>query len=122
MKKTLFILLVSILAFSAHAQFANTKWKATLKPEDPVDAYFTFGTDTLTVTRVDNGLFVENMLFTVKDSVLTIQKIVGGSGCETSVVGKYKFTKNDEGIFVAAISDDCIQRVTLLDKTIWIKQ
>jgi hypothetical protein len=122
MKKIIFILLVSFFSVSLHAQLAHTKWKAVLQPNDPVEVLFSFGTDSLTVTRVDNGLFVENMIFSDKDSVFTVQKISGGSDCDTGITGQYRFTRHEEGILVTVISDDCSHRSSLLDKTIWIKQ
>jgi hypothetical protein len=122
MRKIIFILLVSIISASANAQLTNTKWKGILKAQDPIDVFFSFGTDTLAIIKENDGMVLENMIFTTKDTVLTVQKINGQSGCDSDVIGKYKFVKKDNAIFVTVISDECTDRSETLDKTIWTKQ
>lgn len=121
MKKLLFILLVSALSATAHAQLANTKWKVTLKLDNPMDAIFEFGKDTLTVTAAADGSTIETMVYSVKDNILTIQKTSGQSDCETSTIGKYKFEKKGTSLLVTVVSDDCTDRGPVLDGTTWEK-
>ncbi len=121
MKKLLFILLVSFVSVAVHAQLADTKWKLTLKLDNPLDAVFTFGKDTLNVTAAADGSLVETMTYTVKDNILTIQKVSGQSDCEGSSIGKYKFEKKDNTLVVTLVSDDCADRSGVLDNTTWVK-
>jgi len=121
MKKLLFILLVSIVSATAHAQLTNTKWKGTVQLDNPVDVLFDFGKDTFKVTGVADGSLIETMSYSVKDGILSIQKIEGTSNCEGTTIGKYKFDiKNDEITFTL-VADDCGDRANVLDKTTWKK-
>jgi len=121
MKKIIFMLLVLAIGATAHAQLANTKWKVTLKLDNPMDAIFSFSKDTLTVTAVADGSTIETMVYSVKDNVLTIQKISGQSDCETSTIGKYKLEKKGANLLVTVVSDDCDDRGPVLDGTTWEK-
>ncbi|HWB28491.1 MAG TPA: hypothetical protein VG738_23625 [Chitinophagaceae bacterium] len=122
MKKIFFALLVTLLAAGAHAQLANTKWKTTLKLDNPLDVVFEFGKDTLNVNAVADGSLVETMVYSVKDSVLTIQKTSGQSDCDGSTIGKYKFEMKDSNtILITLVSDDCTDRSQVLDGETWVK-
>ncbi|HMH31663.1 MAG TPA: hypothetical protein VK543_01465 [Puia sp.] len=121
MKKIIFFVLVSFATVSLHAQLSKTKWKGTLQLDNPVDVLFDFGQDSLTVYVVENNSGLETMLFTVKDSVLSIKKVYGQSDCDDQITGKYKYEiKNDE-MLLTLVSDDCVSRATVLDKTRWMR-
>jgi len=115
MKNSVSLLLLLVISAMANAQFTNTKWKATLKPDDPVAILFSFGTDTLILTKADDGSFIESMVYQAKDSVLSLKKITGQSECDTGVTGRYKFVRRDDDIYLAAIADDCDHRRAVLD-------
>ncbi len=121
MKKIIFILLVSFVSVSAHAQLTNTKWKGTLQLENPADVVFDFRNDTLEVSRVADSSNLETMTYTVQDTLLTLQKIYGQSDCDSTVAGKYKFEIKDDGLYITLIEDDCDDRSSVLDNTKWIK-
>jgi hypothetical protein len=121
MKKLFFILLISVASVTVHAQMANTKWKVTLKLEQPMDAIFAFGKDTLVVTGVADGSVIETMTYSVKDNILTITKVSGQSECEDGSIGKYKLEKKGTSLLVTVVSDDCTDRGPVLDGTTWEK-
>ena len=121
MRKIIMILLIPFIAISANAQFTNTKWKGTLQLDPPTDVVFDFRKDTAEVFTLSDNASLEIMLYTVKDSVLTIQKITGKSDCDENVIGKYKFEmKNDQLVFIR-MEDPCDDRGNVLDKSKWTK-
>ena len=119
------ILLIPFIAISAKSQFANTKWKGTLQLDTPTDVVFDFRKDTAEVFTLSDNSSLEIMLYTIKDNVLTLQKITGKSDCDENVVGKYKFemkfeNKNDE-LVLTRMDDGCDDRANVLDKSKWTK-
>ncbi|MGI8951640.1 MAG: hypothetical protein ACR2FN_08650 [Chitinophagaceae bacterium] len=121
MKKIILLLLLSSSTFLVHAQLTNTKWKGTLKLDNPLDAFFDFKNDTLFVTSVADSSTIEIMTYTANDSSFTIQKISGQSDCDGTTVGKYKFKIDNNGMNIVLISDDCDDRSSVLNNTNWIK-
>jgi len=95
---------------STHAQVTNSKWKTTLQLDQPVDVVFDFRTDTLDVTNAADSSSLETMKYTLKDTVLTIQKLYGQSECDTSTIGSYTCTINGDEMHLKMISDDCSDR------------
>ena len=110
MKKILFLLLISFICLSTHAQVTNSKWKTTLQLDQPVDVVFDFRTDTLDVTNAADSSSLETMKYTLKDTVLTIQKLYGQSECDTGTIGSYTCTINGDEMHLKMISDDCSDR------------
>ena len=122
MKKIFFILFASLLVTGVKAQLANTKWKTTLKLDNPLDVVFEFGKDTLNVIQVSDGSPVETMVYSFKEGVLTIQKTSGQSDCDGSTQGKYKLQmKDSKTITVTLVSDGCGDRSGVLDGETWVK-
>jgi len=121
MKKIIFLLVISIASISVHAQLTDTKWKDTLKLDNPLEVFFSFAKDTLIVTAVADGSLIETMTYTVKDNVFTIQKVSGQSDCDSSSLGKYKFEINGDDMYVTLVSDDCTDRSSVLDKTKFVR-
>jgi hypothetical protein len=121
MKKTLFLILLYGSFSTAHAQLANTKWKVSLQLESLVETMFVFSGDSLKVYTVADSMMLESMSFSVKDTVLTIKKAYGQSNCDATAVGKYKYEMKSDGMYVTLLSDDCVDRSSVLDKTKWVK-
>jgi hypothetical protein len=114
--KKIFILILFSIAFSSvHAQFTNSKWTTTLQLDSPVDVLFDFKTDTLEVFSLPDSSSLETMLYSVKDNVLTLQKIYGQSQCD-STAAKYKFEIKDDQIIFELVEDGCDDRSNVLDK------
>ena len=110
----LLLLLTSFVALATHAQVANSKWKTTLQLDQPVDVVFNFGTDTLDVTNLEDSSSLETMKYTLKDTVLTIQKLYGQSQCEPATIGSYTCTVNGDEMHLKMITDDCSDRSNVI--------
>ncbi|HEY1869812.1 MAG TPA: hypothetical protein VGG71_02075, partial [Chitinophagaceae bacterium] len=74
MKKIFISCIICFVTIIASAQIANTKWRGTLKLDNPIEAIFHFGNDTLDVINLEDNSNLETMKYSVQDSVLTIQK------------------------------------------------
>lgn len=122
MKKMLFIVIAAFICISVNAQLANSKWKGILVLDSPVDVIFDFKADTLEALVVADNSSLETMQYTLKDTVLTIQKITGQSTCQGTTVAKYKFEIKDDTFILTLIEDDCYDRAGVLDGTKWTKQ
>ena len=122
MKVKFVFLFFLVFSVAASAQFANTKWKAVLKPNDPVAILFSFGTDTLTLSKFDDGSFIESMFYKATNDIITIKKITGQSECDTLVIGKYRFAKKDNSVYLTGTADECAHRLAVLDKVELEKQ
>ncbi|MDB5089552.1 MAG: hypothetical protein JWR09_3546 [Mucilaginibacter sp.] len=121
MKKIITLVLILFTAINTHAQLANTKWKGTLKIEEDVPAFFDFGSDTLKITRFANNAPIENMIYTITDSTLTLKKTAGQSDCDNDVIGKYKFWTNGDKLSLKLLADACEDRSSVLDNTTYAK-
>jgi len=120
MKKIIFILTVLIISASAHAQFAKTKWNGTIKGDAAQKAVFKFAKDSLVLYSAD-GKVIETMHYSVKNGVLSMQKLSGQSDCDGTSIGQYKFVIKDGAMTLTAVSDACEDRSSALDKTTWKK-
>jgi hypothetical protein len=114
MKKIFIACVISLIAFGVRAQIANTKWRGTLKLDNPIETIFRFGTDTLEVINTQDNSSLETMKYSVQDSVLTIQKISGLSVCDPSAC-KYKFVIKGDEITFEVINDPCDDRSQVLN-------
>jgi hypothetical protein len=121
MRKSIVILLVLFVSSSVKAQFTHTKWKGTLELDQPMEVLFDFRKDTVEVFNLADNSSVEIMQYSTKDSVLTLQKISGASGCDAASVAKYKFRLKDDQLFLIRIEDDCDDRGNVLNNTKWTR-
>lgn len=113
MKKIIFFLLVTFLFNGLYAQLANTKWKGTLNLDSPMDVVFNFTKDTLEVTSVDDNSSLETNIYSVQDSVLSIQKLYGQSQCD-SAAGKYIFSISGNQLTLNVKNDPCDSRAQII--------
>jgi hypothetical protein len=109
MKKISALLFVSFIAFNLHAQLSDTKWKGTLNIQGGMDVVFNFSHDTVDVTSPESGESLETSRYTASDSVITFQKLYGGSQCDTTI-GKYKYLITGNEMTLSVISDSCYDR------------
>ena len=114
MKKLLMIVFLLSIFSGVHAQLTNTKWKGVLKIQDDIPTIFDFGKDTLTLTTYANNVLIEDMTYTIADSVLTLKKISGQSDCDQEI-GKYKYSIKGELLLLNLVSDGCEDRSSVLD-------
>lgn len=122
MKKIVFTVAIIVACLSAKSQFTNYKLTGTIQMDQPTDIFLDFRKDTVDAVIVASGEMLEKMLYTVKDSTVTFQKISGQSDCGTDVVGKYKFNIKDDHITLSLIEDICYNRAGALDNTVWTRQ
>ena len=122
MKKILFCVLISIAFTSVDAQLANKKWIGPLQLEQATEVTLDFRKDTLDAISNADGQMLETMLFTVKDSILSLKKLYGQSECGEGIIGKYKFQLKDDSISLLLVEDECPSRANILNKTIWNKK
>ena len=99
MKKTIVTLLLVMTSGILFAQLANSKWKGTLRGDNPQDVIIDFRKDTAVVYTVEDNSHVETMTYTVKDMVLSLMKIEGISDC-----GDAPFHRNRFAFQLARIS------------------
>jgi hypothetical protein len=121
MKKIIFIFLVSLASVTAQAQLKNTKWKGTIHSDNDIDVVFNYGRDSLKVTNIADSSNVETMTYTIKDKVLTLQKVYGQSDCDTTGSGTYQFEIKDNLLYIKLISDACNDRSSALNNSKWDK-
>lgn len=120
MKKIILLLCIVIVAVSANAQLAKTKWKGTLQLDNPIEVVFDFGKDSLSVYTVADNSALETMTFTDSNNVLIIKKVYGQSDCN-EVEGKYKYEIKGEELVLTLVADDCTGRSQVLNNTKWSK-
>ena len=111
----------SIFSSSLFAQLDNTRWKATLIIDEPVNVIFDFKKDILSLYTVADSTMIETMNYTKDDTSFTLTKIDGQSDCDNSTPGKYRFKIKNGKIEIKMISDDCYDRSSVIDNTTWTK-
>ena len=117
MKKVLLCLLsVSLISVAAKAQLSNSNWKGVIKTDNNINVTFDFGKDTLTVKNLDDNSTIEKMIYAMKDSTFTIQKISGQSDCDNSTIGKYLFQVKDNTLTIILVADACNDRSPVLNR------
>lgn len=114
MKKIIFAVIIIFISLNVQAQLANTKWKATLQLDEPVDVIFNFSADTLNVTSADDNSDIETMNYSLQDTVLTLHKLYGQSQCDTTAVGNYSYKVNGDELWLVLISDNCDDRSSVI--------
>jgi hypothetical protein len=120
MKKTLFTLIFLMTSGFLFAQLANTRWKGTLKGDNPQEVIFDFRKDTAIVYTVPDSSHVESMTYTLKDMVLTLKKIDGISDCDATP-GKYKLTMASDNFSFKLLEDVCNDRSSAIDAITLVK-
>jgi len=121
MKEMIVFVLICLATIGTKAQLANTKWKGTLHLENPMDVFFNFGTDTLEVVNAGDNSPLETMIYSVKDTVLTIQKVSGMSVCDSDPF-KYSFEITGSDMTLHLVTDACDDRAQVLNNMKLSKQ
>ena len=121
MKKTIVTLLLVMTSGVLLAQLSNTKWKGTLRGDNPQNVIFNFKKDTAVVYNLSDSSIVETMIYSVKDMVLTLNKIDGISDCDNSTPGKYRIGIVKDALYLTLLDDNCSDRSSAIDSLKWIK-
>jgi hypothetical protein len=121
MKKVIILLLLSLPSFSLLAQLGNSRWKGTIRGDEPRNVILDFHKDSLSVYTISDSSMVETMTYSAKDGVLALKKIEGQSDCDNSVIGKYGFEIKGDIMYVKLLEDPCNDRSFALDTTKWFR-
>jgi hypothetical protein len=121
MKKFTFIVFLSLLSVTLLAQFSHSSWQGTVRGDNPRNAILNFRKDSLLLFAVSDSSLIEVMTYTVKDMVLTMQKVEGQSDCDNNTIGKYRLSIEKGTLIVKMIADPCQDRSSALDGTMWQK-
>lgn len=120
MKEIVFVFL-AFTSVTVNAQLKNTKWKGTIQADNNMNVILNYKTDTLNVSNADDGSNIETMTYTVKDSVVTLQKVYGQSNCDGIGKGKYNFDIKNDLLYLKLLSDSCSDRSGALNNSTWMK-
>jgi hypothetical protein len=121
MKTVLLCVVFMIVATAAKAQLANTKWSGLMNVPTQQNVILDFKTDTVKMILPDNDGYVgETMLYSVKDSVITLKKVDGNSPCDQSAFTLTYAIKGNQ-LFVKTLSDVCEDRKNAWPATPFIK-
>lgn len=118
MKLSILILFICLSAKNVNAQLQDHAWKGVFMVPDPVECVFEFKKDTVylkfaekfNVNDLSGNNLLEKSVYKIENDTLTLQKVMGGSPCDTEVIGKYRFAVKDEKLSLFLIADDCMER------------
>ena len=121
MKKWMLLFTVTITSSLAMAQLAGTKWKGTIKGDNPRNVFLDFKNNTCSLITISDSSLVESMLYSVESKNLSFTKIEGQSDCDNTTIGKYSFMMKKDSMFMKKVSDACDDRSSALDNVKWVK-
>ena len=114
-------MVIAIASLSAVAQLKNTRWKGTIKGDNPRNVILDFKADKVILYTVSDSEIVETMTYTMSENSFTVTKIDGQSDCDNSTPGKYSFKMEGGAMFIKLVNDPCGDRSSALDATKWTK-
>ena len=112
LKTGLLFLFIFLGTQNLNAQVQNTSWEGVFNVPSPQEGVFEFKTDTVYVKLF--GDILETSRFKTSGDTLTLQKLSGGSPCDTDIIGIYRFKINDDKLLLTMINDDCAERAMAL--------
>src|SRR6476620_1436616 len=104
---------------SAAGQLKNTRWKANVIIDNPVNVILDFKENTVDCYRVADSSMIESMSYSQSDTTFTLMKISGQSDCDTSVPGKYSYKLLNGKMTIKMVDDGCTDRSSVIDNTEW---
>jgi hypothetical protein len=121
MQKFILVILAVCASGASFAQLQNTRWKATVKGDNPRNVILDFKKDSVILYTVSDSEIVEKMTYTVDKSQFIVKKTEGQSDCDNSTPGTYGYRMVNGKMLVRLISDACSDRSSALDSTYWTK-
>lgn len=112
LKTSLAVLFIFLGTQNLHAQVQNTSWKGIFNVPSPAECVLQFISDTALITMDGNDLEISK--FKINGDTLTLQKLSGGSPCDTEVIGIYRFKVKDDKLIMTVIDDACQERAMAL--------
>ena len=110
MKASILTAFLFVLGFTASAQLTNTKWKGAISAPTEVEVVLQFKKDTLNIVIAGTDNVIESMKYSIKDDVITINKISGGSPCNNDVSATVKYIIKDKSLILVPVNDPCEER------------
>jgi hypothetical protein len=120
MKKNSLLFVATFLLNAAFAQLENTRWKATLQINGPLNTLMDFRKDTVLIYTVADSNLIERMTYTSDDTSFTLLKIDGQSDCYKEP-GKYHFAITGDNLLLKLLADECYDRYSVIQNTTWKK-
>ncbi len=121
-KKAFVILIITILEFSmVSGQIENTRWKATLQINGPVNSIIDFKRDSVSVYTTADSNIIEQMTYKKRDTLLSLLKFDGQSDCDNNTIGNYSFQLRGDSLLLRLVKDDCDDRSSVISNTVWKK-
>ena len=120
MKKNSLLFVATFLLNAAFAQLENTRWKATLQINGPLNTLMDFRKDTVLIYTVADSNLIERMTYTSDDTSFTLLKIDGQSDCYKEP-GKYHFAITGDNLVLKLLADECYDRYSVIQNTTWKK-
>lgn len=94
----------------AKAQLPNSRWSGTLAVPQVSDVIIDFKADTMNIILMNTGDIIERSAYTVKNNVITMKKVSGGSPCDVGSVFTLTYTIKNNQLFIKVLSDPCTNR------------
>jgi hypothetical protein len=92
------------------AQLANSKWSGKLAVPLVSDVTLDFRADTVNVILMDTGDIIESCVYSVKNNMITMTKLGGGSPCDIGSVFSLNYIIKDNKLFLKVLTDPCTVR------------
>jgi hypothetical protein len=110
-----------LFAFFAQAQLTNTRWKGQMMIPSPNEVILDFRIDTVYLFVLPDSQLVETMIYSRKDSIITLTKVSGHSPCDETQVGKYQVSWKDDNLHMLPTNDPCESRFNAFIDAPWTK-
>lgn len=110
MKSLMFMALTFLIPFAAKAQLKNTEWVGKIAAPAEVEVVLQFKSDTLQIVIAGTDNVIESMKYSVKDDVITINKILGGSPCSNDQTATLKYIIKNDHLMIVTVNDPCDDR------------
>jgi hypothetical protein len=111
MKTFYFLIVLLLTAAMAQAQLKDTKWEGKLNVPNETNVILDFKKDSVDMIIADEGIVGETMIYSVKDSIITMKKTSGHSPCNVDDVFKLKYRIKEDKLFLSNLSDPCDARI-----------
>ena len=122
MKRTLAAIIIICFFQTVNAQLANTSWTGSVTAGGgTINVLWKLTADSSFFYNSDDNSLLDVSVFKVQDSLVTIKKVSGLSGCD-GAEGVYTFNVTEKELKLYLVKDDCYDRSDALNKSVFVKQ
>lgn len=100
-------------------QLINTEWKGVARIPQESEVLLKFSKDQLDL--VFENRVIESMKYTLKGNHIILEKISGGSPCESGQKGEYNYEVIGDNFVINLFKDDCAARTASLKENIFAR-